>query len=66
MTGRHTEPMTTYRKQITVTFTIPNEWDASEFLNELSGAYFDADREAAERVEIFVVGDVVGDIKVEA
>jgi hypothetical protein len=50
--------MTKTKQQFTVTFTIPSDWDASDFIGELAGAYDDmAGREAAEQVE-YVVGEV--------
>jgi hypothetical protein len=41
-------------KQVTVTFAIPEDWDAEDFIMELAGAYDDANREAAEQVEYTV------------
>jgi hypothetical protein len=41
-------------KQVTVTFAIPADWNAEDFMMELAGAYDEANREAAEQVEYTV------------
>ena len=41
-------------QQVTVTFAIPEDWNAEDFMMELAGAYDDANREAAEQVEYTV------------
>lgn len=46
------------KKQVTVTFAIPSDWDADSFIMELAGAYDDANSEAAEQVE-YVVSEVI-------
>lgn len=56
----HNIPMTTTTRQtktVTVQFIIPGDWNADEFMQELAGAYFDADSEAAEEVG-FIVREV--------
>jgi len=42
------------RKQITVSFSVPGDWNADEFMLELAGAYDEANREAAEQVDYLV------------
>lgn len=54
MTRTHTTGMET-RKDITVSFSIPGDWDAEAFIQELAGAYDDANREAAEQVDYLVL-----------
>lgn len=50
--------MTKPKQKFTITFFIPGEWDANDFIAELTGAYDDmAGREAAEQVE-YVVGEL--------
>jgi len=51
--GRHNGIMQT-RKQITVSFSVPGDWNADEFMLELAGAYDEANREAAEQVDYLV------------
>lgn len=57
MNGGNTVCMAT-KKQISVNFIIPGNWDPNNFILELAGAYDDADSEAAEQVE-YVVGEIL-------
>lgn len=50
-------------KQVTVTFAIPGDWDAEDFIMELAGAYDEANREAAEQVEYTVDTVLTVDVK---
>ncbi len=50
-------------KQITVTFAVPADWDAQEFVAELGGAFDEANHEAAEQVEYTVDSVMLVDIK---
>lgn len=43
------------RKELTVSFSIPSDWDAETFIRELAGAYDDANREDAEQVDYLVL-----------
>lgn len=54
MKGTHTLNMET-RKELTVSFSIPGDWDAETFIRELAGAYDDANREDAEQVDYLVL-----------
>jgi len=51
------------RKELTVSFSIPGEWDAEAFIQELAGAYDDADREAAEQVDYLVLSVAEVEVK---
>jgi len=55
--------MRTTKKQVTVTFAIPGDWDAEDFIMELAGAYDDANGEAAEQVEYTVDTVITVEVK---
>lgn len=63
MKGRHTVSMRKTKKQVTVTFAIPGDWDADDFIMELAGAYDEANGEAAEQVEYTVDTVITVEVK---
>lgn len=43
------------KKKVTIEFSIPSDWTVADFILELAGAYVDANEEAANQVDYFVV-----------
>lgn len=41
------------KRPVTITFLIPEDWDAESFVTGLVGAYADAEQADAEQVEYF-------------